>query len=94
MNNEAILNKLIELGYLPQHHTEWQFRINSADDYLALQRALFDVCAKKELTLCTLWHGGFEIGKSTHYFHDRKIAEMPDTSRESFVAAFCKVVGI
>ena len=93
MNNEAILNKLIELGYFPQHHTEWEFHINSADDYLVLQRALFDECGKRGIQI-KIEDSAMELWWRNSSLSYTKLTSQPDTSRESFVKAFCKVVGV
>lgn len=92
-NNEAILNKMIELGYVDSDITLFD-STTSNTDYFILQRALFEQCHKRKLTLCTKYHGGFDIGTNKYYHHDEIIFQANNTSRESFRAAFCKVVGI
>lgn len=108
MNNEAILNKLIELGYVEiekfdnltaykdADKSSWMLdefdAIESATDFLLVQRALFDECAKRDLTLI--------IDDTGLYIYENFLGQMQDlifeaidTSRESFRAAFCKVTG-
>ena len=97
MNNEAILNKLIELGYLDNDITLFD-AVTSNTDYFILQRALFDECGKRgyiikiienkvEVYWCTFNFEGEEENISDNIYEDY-------TSRESFVKAFCKVVGV
>ena len=88
MNNEAILNKLIELGYVKEHPQSSPFNTRRDSDYLIVQRALFDECAKRDYFI--------QINSRNLYIR-RLIGEeihQGDTSRESFVKAFCKVVGV
>lgn len=89
MNN--VLNKLIELGYMPKDSYELM-----QDEYFIadiIKRALFDECGKRNLV--------FEVDNNILKIQTRKehklaivIIYKGDTSRESFLQAFCKVVGI
>jgi len=100
--NEAILNKLIELGYLLQCEAKYYFKHSGGErihkghfnpleydsDYLVLQRALFVECATHDYVITI--SANFMI--IDHLCGDE--IYQGDTSRESFVAAFEKVVGI
>jgi len=93
MNN--VLNKLIELGYVS--FTESMKMLSQVDiDIYELmlaekvQRALFDECGKREIEI-RIRDNELEI--YDWLLKDSLIHE-GDTSRESFLKAFCKVVGI
>ena len=109
INSEAILQKLIDDGYL--HRKQGRVYISSGEYwaveedvsitndpelFLVIQRALFDECANRELT--------FKVVKNKllvdKYEDDgdlgTKIIRLHegDTSRESFALAYQKLVGI
>jgi hypothetical protein len=102
MNNE-ILNKLIELGYVKTLVNSLEYTLyldadgngcflsefaptKCAADAEIIKRALFDECGKRGIEISIL-HGRMALRDYAYIYDD-------DTSRESFVAAFCKVVGI
>jgi hypothetical protein len=91
MNNK-ILNKLIELGYVIEHPQSSPFNTRRDSDFLLIQRALFEECAKRDYEITI---AGNQLGISTlkEGMIDSFICTR-DTSRESFVAAFEKVAGI
>ena len=99
--NEAILNKLIELRYVETKGGMYkdadamfslrrQFDpLKNGSDSELIKSALFDVCGKRDYVIRIL-DNQLRIGK-----HDKTVIFYGfDTSRESFVAAFEKVVGI
>jgi hypothetical protein len=108
MNNEAILNKLIELGYSYFHeHTSPELMtadfhdklfgsfapIERDRDFLLIQRALFNFIIENAYSFVINAYG-LKIFNLSAVSDDAVAVYSGDTSRESFVAAFCKVVGI
>ena len=102
MNSEAILQKLIELGYtcIYQDHLYKDVHgsfclvknflpLSYSHDFELIQRALFDECGKREFPLM-IDNNVLKIIEKEHF---NTIYE-GDTSRQSFLQAFKKVVGI
>ena len=100
MNSEAILQKLIELGYtcIYQDHLYKDVHgsfclvknflpLSYSHDFELIQRALFDECAKRDIRV--------EIVKNKLDLRQGyALIFRADTSRESFALAYQKVVGI
>ena len=109
INSEAILDSLIESGHIYlgkidsdvvydaktacilciRHQLDF---IDHSGSFLVLQRALFEECKNTELEFF-LWGGLLSIYMPVGFFGKDTIHE-GDTSRESFILAYQKVVGI
>ena len=109
INSEAILQKLIDDGYL--HRKQDRVYISSGEYwaveedasiiydpalFLVIHRALFDECSKRDVTfkvvknklLVDKYEDDGDLGTKIIRLHEG------DTSRESFILAYQKVVGI